>query len=262
MLTDEVIVERLATLWVGRSSTHDDDHTRVISRAVHALSLGIGELQDWYKVLDKCPLFDEEKKAPANHPRFFPFAYRYPLNGSTMVEFEYLCPLQPDQSTCVTFRATTKGSTPKAVVVKFVQRYCRGANDILAAAGMAPVLLYYGSVDPDVGYGSWKMVVMEYFDGKHSYEGNCHRDVDVSKKVFDAIQTVHLAGYVLGDVRPPNVMIGEEGDVTLIDFDWAGEWKDGDGGARYPAYMSKGLWTDGIEPMAKIRKDHDIDMHK
>ena len=41
-----------------------------------------------------------------------------------------------------------------------------------------------------------------------------------------------------------------------------GEWKDGDGGARYPAYMSRGLWTVGIEPMEKIKKEHDIDMHK
>jgi len=49
---------------------------------------------------------------------------------------------------------------------------------------------------------------MEYFDGKPSYEGDRHRDVDVSKKVLEAIQVVHSAGYVLGDVRPSNVMIG------------------------------------------------------
>ena len=251
--------------WVGHSTTHDDDHTRVVSRALHALSLGIDELQEWYKTLDNQILFDEEKKVPANHPRFFPFAHRYLLvagDPRTVVEFEYIGPLQPDQSTCVTFRAITKGSTPKVIVVKFVQRYCREVHDVLAVADMAPALLYYGTVDPDVDYGNWKMVVMEYFDGKPSYEGNRHRDEDVSKKVFDAIQVIHLAGYVLGDIRPPNVMIGEDGDVKLIDFDWAGEWKDGDGGARYPAYMSRGLWTVGIEPMEKIKKEHDIDMHK
>ena len=145
--------------WVGHSTTHDDNHTRVVSCALRALSLGIDELQEWYKSLDNHTLFDEEKKAPVNHPRFFPFAYRYPLvaeNFSSTVEFEYLCPLQPDQSTCVTFRATTKGSNPKEIVVKFVQRYCREVHDVLAAAGMAPTLLYYGRIDPDVDYGTGK----------------------------------------------------------------------------------------------------------
>jgi len=127
---------------------------------------------------------------------------------------------------------------------------------------VAPALLYYGRIDPEVDYGNWKMVVMEYLEGKPSYVGTSHRDADVSKKVLEAIQIVHSAGYVLGDVRPPNVMIGEEGEVKLIDFDWAGEWKEGDGGVRYPAYMSNHIWTDGIAPMEKIKKSHDIDMHK
>jgi len=206
-------------LWVGHSTTHDDDHTQVVACALHALSLGIDELCEWYKTLDNHALFDEEKKTPANHPRFFPFAYRYPVvaeDFSTVVEFEYLCPLQPDQSMCITFHAITKGSNPKEVIVKFVQRYCREVHDVLAVAGMAPTILYYGHIDPDVDYGNWKMVVMEYFSGKPSYEGDRHRDVDVSKKVLEAIQVMHSAGYVLGDVRPPNVMIGEGDEVKLV----------------------------------------------
>jgi RIO-like serine/threonine protein kinase len=99
---------------------------------------------------------------------------------------------------------------------------------------------------------------MDYFDGKPSYDGDRHRDADVLKKVFEAVKVMHSAGYVLGDVRPPNVMIGKEDQVMLIDFDWAG--KEGD--VRYPAYMSEGIWTDGIEWMEKINKTHDTDMHK
>ncbi|KAF9470927.1 hypothetical protein BDN70DRAFT_820684 [Pholiota conissans] len=228
VLTDKLIVERLASLWVGRSSTHDKHQTRVVSRALYAFSFSIDELQEWYKSLHACIPFDEEKIIPANHTRFFPFVCRYPLdaeNFANAVEFEYRCPLQPNQSTCVAFRATTKESNPKEVVVKFVQRYCREAHDILAIAGMAPALLYYGRIDPDVDYGDWKMVVMEYFDGKPSYEDNRHRE-----RVMEAIQLVHAEGYVLGDIRPPNVMVGEECEVRLIDFDWAG----GDECALYP----------------------------
>ena len=63
------------------------------------------------------------------------------------------------------------------------------------------------------------MVMMGYFDSKPSYEDDSHSDVDVSSKVLEAVQLVHSAGYVLGDVRPPNVTIGKEDEVKLIDFD-------------------------------------------
>ena len=107
------------------------------------------------------------------------------------------------------------------------------------------------------------MVVMETSTASLHRRGIAIRDVDVSKKVLEAIQVVHSAGYVLGDVRPPNVMIGEVDEVKLIDFNWAGEWTEGDGSdgaVRYPAYMSQGIWTDGIKPMEKINKNPYIDM--
>ncbi|KAF8808662.1 hypothetical protein BYT27DRAFT_7188628 [Phlegmacium glaucopus] len=257
VLPDKLIIERLAMLWVGHSTTHDDDHVRHISRHLHALSLSIQELKDWYTTLKNAVLFDEETKKPSNHPRFYPFAHRY-LSGSTMVEFEYICALQPNLSTCVTFRGRIKGSVDEnEIVIKFVQRYSPEVHEILAKAGLAPALLFYGPVDSNVDYGNWKMVVMEYLEGKPSYEGDRHRDPDVSKKVLESIKVVHSEGYVLGDVRPPNVMIGLDDEVKLIDFDWAGKG----GVVRYPAFMSDGIWTEGIEPMVKIEKSHDLDMY-
>jgi hypothetical protein len=126
VLTDKVIVKWLVMLWVGHSTTHDDNHTQLVSHALHVLSMVIEELQEWYKILDKdnFSLFNKDTKVPLNHPRFFPFAYCYPMVGedfSSAVQFEYLFPLQPDQSTCVTFLAKTKGESQKEVVVKFVQ---------------------------------------------------------------------------------------------------------------------------------------------
>lgn len=172
-------------------------------------------------------------KVLANHPQFFPFAYRYPSLGGdfhTAVEFEYISPLQPDQSTCITFLAKTRGESTKEVVVKFFQRYSAEVHRVLTAADMAPHLLYYGQIDPEIAFGMWKMVVMEYFNGKPLHDGDCHRDFDVSEKVFRAITAVHLVGYVHGDVHPPNVLIGRENQVMLIDFDWAGK----EGNVRYP----------------------------
>ena len=254
--------------WVARSSTHDDDHTEVVSRALHALHKGLEELEKWYKSLDNCEPFNEETRLPPNHPRFFPFTRCYSLRtktGSTMVEFDYIAPLQPDLSTCCVFHAKTKESPPRDIVVKFVQRYSRKVHAILAEVKMAPALLYYGRLDHGVAakYGRrWRMVVMDYFKGQPSYEGERHKNVNVAQQVLKAINLVHKHGYVLGDVRPPNVVIGEENVVKLIDFDWSGKWKEGDGGVQYPAYMSKGIWVDGVEPTGKIEKSHDLAMHE
>jgi len=61
VLTDKLIVERLGMWWVGHSTTLGEYHPLVVPRALYALSLGIDELQEWYKSLENCTLFDEEK---------------------------------------------------------------------------------------------------------------------------------------------------------------------------------------------------------
>lgn len=252
--------------WVGHSSTHDEDHTRHVARALHALSRGVDELREWYTTFTNHPVFDETTQTPSNHPRFFPFADRFPIRDddfdAPIIEFEYISPLQ-EMSTCVTFLAKTRESAPRDIVVKFVQRYCPDVHDILAKATLAPARLYHGRVTRDVDYGNWEMVVMEYFEGRPSYVEDRHKHFDVSEKVLEAIKLVHSKGYVLGDVRPPNVLVGDNGEVKLIDFDWAGEWKEDNSGVRYPAYISEdNIWSPGIGRMKCIEKEHDLSMHQ
>ncbi|KAJ7662473.1 hypothetical protein B0H17DRAFT_1211873 [Mycena rosella] len=77
--------------------------------------------------------------------RFFPYANSF-LSSDMPVHFEYVEALERD-SGCVTFLCRTVDDTPRTVVVKFTQAYCPEAHKLLAAKGMAPELLYCGSVD-------------------------------------------------------------------------------------------------------------------
>jgi len=194
-----------------------------------------------------------------NHPRFFPFATSYPLNGEDfdagLVEFEYIQPLQT-YPTCITFLAETKpvgNQAKRRIVVKFVQRYCPDVHRLLAEKGMAPNLLYCGRIDASTPYGNWKLVVMDFFDAKPSFKDDRYKDQDVRQRVIEVVKAAHDEGFVLGDIRPPNVLINANNEIKLIDFDWAGK----EGEVRYPAHMSTGLWVDEIVSMGNIEKVHD-----
>ncbi|KAH7908392.1 hypothetical protein BJ138DRAFT_1012901 [Hygrophoropsis aurantiaca] len=260
VLTNKCIVNRLAMLWVGRSSTHDEGNTVNIARAFHALSLAIEELERWYKdIAQHRPIYTSQAN---DHPRFFPFPDRYPLNGEDFsagtIQFKYLRPLE-ESSTCVTFLAQMQPNNradKKHIVVKFVQSYSPELHQLLAEQRMAPDLLYCGRIDQNTPLGNWKLVVMEYFDGRPSYERELHTTEQVRRRVEDIVKFAHEHGFVLGDIRPPNVLVGERNDVRMIDFDWAGKA----GEVRYPAHMSTALWTSGIEPTVLITKTHDNNM--
>ncbi|KAL2859264.1 hypothetical protein BJX68DRAFT_261708 [Aspergillus pseudodeflectus] len=48
------------------------------------------------------------------------------------------------------------------------------------------------------------------------------------EQISDAIHTLHRDGYVWGDVKPANVLINQDGDACLIDFEggWSPGWVD------------------------------------
>jgi thiamine kinase-like enzyme len=45
----------------------------------------------------------------------------------------------------------------------------------------------------------------------------------------------HVAGFVFGDLRLPNVLVSAEGRLALVDFDWSGEA----GNACYPLGLNE-----------------------
>jgi hypothetical protein len=157
------------------------------------------------------------------------------------------------------------------VVVKFVARYGVHAHQVLAEAGMAPRLLFCGSIDgrgdiretreestKDVfglHLGPLRMVVMDYIDGKHGDTLEVDdRPENTHAQVKAMIDKLHESGYVFGDLRPPNVVFFER-KAFLADFDWAGK----DGETFYPTELGEGItkYCEGRD-LRLIKKEHDL----
>lgn len=208
--------------------------------------------------------------APADQPPrprrcFFPHPTKFRERNSTeFTEFEYVD--VPDESSVnVTFFAKIKSeSSGRELVIKFVDRYGLEAHETLANEGMAPRLLYCGSLDGtnddrDGGgegrlecglyIGPLRMVVMDRIEWEDTWPE------DAREQVRKAIDLLHDEGFVFGDLRSPNVLFSK-GKVFLIDFDWAGKV----GEARYPSGLStQAVWPAEASDLVRtlIKPEHD-----
>ncbi|KAF9231648.1 hypothetical protein BU15DRAFT_55889 [Melanogaster broomeanus] len=264
IITSNCIVQRLTDfLWIPPHSTHDEDHCLKIGRVMYALRESIQRLDVWYKtVIDNTSPHNSKASRPAPHPRFFPSPDEYICDGAR-VKFSYERPLERNPA-CVTYLAKTIEDSPINVVVKFVTRYGEDAHREMAAARFAPKLLYYGPINVNGGlpsYGSLRMVVMEYVEGQ-TFESAAQKG-NVSDRIYAdlarMIAQLHAAGFVFGDLRAPNIIITQQGQVQLIDFDWAGK----EGAVTYPVSVSNSLqWPEGVRGLEPIQKQHDLDMLK
>jgi serine/threonine protein kinase len=247
-----VIVQRLTDyIWVGLDSIINESHITQVARAFNALKASLKKLTSYYESLD--PTDDVLADS-----RYFPSITAYRPHGGGHVKFEYVGFLEnsPD---CITLHARTETMTD--IVVKFVDRYGQRAHQILADQGLAPKLLYCGSPrlnDNEPTYQSISMVVMEYVDGDTFAVAKPKDSVETVRPAVErALKLLHSHGLVFGDLRPPNVMITKGGEVKLIDFNWAGE----EGQAKYPPLISPEIaWPEGVEALAVMRKEHDLDM--
>ena len=257
VFSDKVIVQRLTDyIWTGMDSSLNDVHCRRVARVMYALQKNVVRLRNYYTGLSLVTASPDELP-----PRFCPSVREYRDEDQSLVEFKYRRPLE-DHPACVTFLAETVEERPKSVVVKFVQRYGEEAHRILAREGMSPKLFYYGGIgarDGDPSYGALRMVVMEYIEGTTLGEAKKLLQVPSSAKgqIKEALKHLHNNGLVFGDLRPPNIIITDNGDVKLVDFDWAGVH----GESQYPFLLSSVLqWPDGVEGLAIMETRHDIDM--
>jgi len=100
------------------------------------------------------------------------------------------------------------------------------------------------------------MVVMDWVDGKTAHETETEKNEwprDAQDQIRKALETLHKAGFVFGDLRHPNIMF--QGDKALfIDFDWSGPA----GKVLYPRHLSgKVKWPEGAGDFEPITKEHD-----
>ena len=71
-----------------------------------------------------------------------------------------------------------------------------------------------------------------------------------------AVQKLHGAGLVHGDLQSPNIL-WKDGQVKFIDFDWAGV----NGDTTYPTSMNPNInWAPGVGLCKHIKPEHDIYM--
>lgn len=169
------------------------------------------------------------------------------------------------------------------IVIKFVQRYGYEAHQILPNKKLAPQLYYCGLIGGDQGddiltctdargsidcnaggvyVGPTRMVVMAYSGQKNSSSEGQLLTVERRRDLEQALELLHSAGQVFGDLRPPNVIYLEatrpasDPSVHLIDFDWSGT----EGTVHYPPHLTSGLWVPGVESYNKITKEADISL--
>ena len=77
------------------------------------------------------------------------------------------------------------------------------------------------------------------------------------REVLEALDILHGAGYVHGDIKPANVYF-VNGKTGLLDFDWAGRA----GVVRYPDRIRQDpdMWVPGVKRRAFITREHDTGM--
>jgi hypothetical protein len=93
-------------------------------------------------------------------------------------------------------------SVEDIVVVKFADTYSRHAHEVLATVGLAPRLHHCEPID-----GGPLMVVMDLVHGGSAATLKGPLPTPVMKDVREALDCLHTAGLVFGDLRRPNIML-------------------------------------------------------
>jgi hypothetical protein len=240
-----------------------------VARIFVALRETLPALREFYQEIYTVKPIDLSKPDKP-HPRLYPYPSSFQKDGRE-INFTYVRALQEDAG-CVAFRAKAEGAEPQDIVIKFVSRYGQDVHSFLATNGLAPQLHYFGPL-PDLATSAvlrpqdilplMYMVVMDYIEQRPTLPD------DARKQIEDALRILHDEGYVLGDLREPNILFDESGKLKLIDFDWAGRYKkDTDASpvsdkcfARYPLGLSSDIkWPQGAGDLELILPQHDIEM--
>ncbi|THH32634.1 hypothetical protein EUX98_g1567 [Antrodiella citrinella] len=266
VLTSKFIVHPLTEmLSIGERSVFEESRQLRLARVFTSLRQCLAQLSSYYDTVDEGQNIPPLQPGLA-HPRFFPYptSFTDPEHGKQT--FEYTGTLNV-RGADVTFMAELKSG--ETVVVKFVSRYGLAAHRVLAAAGMAPQLHYFGDIngedDMTDGYqevlshglyeGPVKMIVMEYIQEKR-FKGDVY-PAEVKASIRKALDTLHAQDLVHGGLRPPNVVVTLEHKVFLIDFDWSGK----EDVTTYPLGLSSKVpWSQGVGDLAPLKKEHDIGM--
>lgn len=106
------------------------------------------------------------------------------------------------------------------------------------------------------------MIVMDDLDSTYKLVSDFYSvSSAVSDALRDAVNLLHTANFVHGDIRDVNLMFSREkgtAKVMILDFDWAGV----EGQVRYPTNVNTFSVERpaGVSDGELISKQHDLDM--
>lgn len=205
-------------------------------RLCMAIRIGFRRLHEWYS--------SSAAEAENDSQSQFPFqrSFKSDTTGHE-VQISYEALLHDDELTKPIFRGRRE-DTKQQIVVKFTSSYGDDVHRHLGGKALAPKL-----------YGVQKvsgitMVVMEYVEG--AFWPNA--PTDQQKKNIRAVQQeLRDGGFVHGDLRPSNILVGDD-FVKVLDFDWAGK----QGETVYPSHLHPRIdWAPGAALGEKILFEHD-----
>lgn len=134
------------------------------------------------------------------------------------------------------------------VLVKFTDQYNETAHRLAAEADLAPKLYCVQEVS------GLMMVVMELLEGCRVWGSVEKESDDARKRLQEFLNIFAKKNLVHGDLRPPNVLVGEGNKVRVVDYDWAGTHN----ADTYPMAVNPNeIWADGVQAAKPMMKDHD-----
>ena len=212
------------------------------ARMLRALKMALEDLDRYYNDLSK-----ERRTSPSTQQQLtFPYVDRVCI-GKVEARLTYTSRLEGGFHV---FRGNVEPGSLD-VVIKFARRYSRACHEECHRLRIAPRLLACEPLS-----GGWYVVVMEWlpnYKTLHSLSGKLTQRL--TDAVNTAVQQLHRAGFVHGDLRGPNVMVGRDNSIAFIDFDWAGTV----GEAVYPPLMNPEVrWHGDAKPGGEILPEHDM----
>jgi hypothetical protein len=236
----------------GRSGM--DKGIRRVARILRSLKASNEMLKDHYSKLKTAEIVDEPGKPMTPH-------FRSLTIGGVLHQLKYTRRLSEKDQGKAVFLAELNSDSCRGeseVVVKFAHSYCGEAHRLLADSSLAPRLLYCEKVK-DVGMYVVVMGLAVNLVGAKEILNEPKLARRVTQDLQRAVQILHDADFVHGDLREPNILVQKGGNVQIIDYDWCGK----EGEVYYPADINDGIqWADGVYCGGPIKKEHDKEMVK
>ncbi|KAH9922428.1 uncharacterized protein B0H18DRAFT_1212655 [Fomitopsis serialis] len=188
-----------------------------------------------YEANDGVTLHRDGQAGPPASSRPLPDAR---AKNERTVKLRYLSRI-PERRMSFVAEANGGGETGTRCVVKFVHRSGKEAHEFMYERGVAARLMH---CQREASVGDLFVVITEYIDETKDAKAS----QDGITKLRDALEGLHEAQFVFGDLRRVNMLVDSTGQPRLIDFDWSGP----DGQMRYPHDLNTTdvAWPEGARP--------------